>query len=83
MEEMSKNQHETDGLMKKKSAGILPSFGLLQNQQLFLVGVLRLFTAKRDDRRGNLENIGLFSLPDWYYTKLVSDTTDCINIWCN
>ena len=51
MEEMSKNQHETDGLMKKKSAGILPSFGLLQNQQLFLVGVLRLFTAKRDDRR--------------------------------
>ena len=49
MEEMSKNQHETekeieekiDGLIKKmdgltknqKTAGILRSFGLLQNQQ--------------------------------------------------
>ena len=36
MEELSENQHETektieDGLMKQKSAGMLPSFGLLGN----------------------------------------------------
>ena len=30
---MSENQHETDGLKKQNSAGMLPSFGLLQNQQ--------------------------------------------------
>ena len=34
MEELSENQKTIeDGLMKQKSAGMLPSFGLLQNQR--------------------------------------------------